>query len=93
MKLTYPQEEVEVLDELEGDDALERDALVMVCDVRVRGGVLELDALEEDLLVHDELVHGGALELNALEEDALEHGDEQEHDELEHGGAQEHGEL
>ena len=53
MKLTYPQEEVEVLDELEGDVALERDALV--CDVRVQGGVLELDALEEDVLMHDEL--------------------------------------
>ena len=70
MKLTYPQEEVEVLDELEGDVALERDALV--CDVRVRGGVLELDAQEEDVLVHDELVHGGA----------LEDGDAQEHDDL-----------
>ena len=69
MKLTYPQEEVEVLDELEGDDALERDALV--CDVRVRGGVLVLDALEEDVLVHDELVH-----------DELEHGGAQEHGEL-----------
>ena len=73
MKLTYPQEEV--MDQLEGDDALERDALVMVCDVRVRGGVLELDALEKDLLVH-----GGALELDVLEleEDVVVH------DELKH---------
>ena len=76
MKLTYPQEEVEVLDELEGDVALERDALV--CDVRVRGGVLVLDALEEDVLVHDELEHGGALENGGAQE---------------RGGAQEHGEL
>ena len=74
MKLTYPQE-VGVVDQLE-EDALERAALV--CGVGVRDGVLELDALEEDVLVHDELEHGGALENGGAQE---------------RGGAQEHGEL